>query len=109
MKMPDDQLDDLLRTWQVRAVAPEGMVREVRARLSRVEEEGTVWDRVAAWLFQPVTVSAAVAAAVVVGVMAALPGRAEAGGQGAAREDYVRSINPFAGGLRAARLTDGIF
>jgi len=98
MKMPDDRLDDLLRTWQVRAVAPEGMVREVRARLGRVEQEGTVWDRVAAWLFRPVTVSAALAAAVVGGVMAALPGRAEAAGQGAAREDYVRSINPFVGG-----------
>jgi hypothetical protein len=98
MKMPDDQLDDLLRTWQVRAVAPEGMAREVRARLGRVEEEGTVWDRAAAWLFRPVTVSAALAAAVVGGVMAALPGRAEAEGPGAAREDYVRSINPFMGG-----------
>ncbi len=96
MKMPDDQLDDLLRTWQVRAVAPEGMLREVRARLRCVEEEGTVWDRVAAWLFRPVTVSAALAAAVVGGVMAALPGRVEAAGPGAAREDYVRSINPFA-------------
>ena len=97
MKMPDDQLDDLLRTWQVRAVAPEGMAREVRVRLSRVEEEGTVWDRVAAWLFRPGTVSAALAAAVVGGGMAALPGRAEAEGPGEAREDYVRSINPFAG------------
>ena len=91
---PDDPLDDLLKSWDVPPAVPERFAATVHARIANASEPSP-WERFAARLFQPLPLSAATAAALAMGLFAALPSRSLADTQGDHGSDYLRSISPF--------------
>jgi len=95
MSPPDDPLDDLMASWQVPAAVPERFAASVHARLAKAALPSP-WEKFAAILFQPLPLSAATAAALAAGVLAALPGHSPASTQNDPGADYLRSISPFA-------------
>jgi hypothetical protein len=95
MTPPDDPLDDLMASWQVPAAVPERFAASVHARIAK-SALPSPWEKFAALLFRPLPLSAATAAALTAGVLAALPGRSVADTQGDPGKDYLRSISPFA-------------
>lgn len=95
MTPPDDPLDDLMASWQVPAAVPERFAAGVHARIAKAALPSP-WERFAALLFRPLPLSAATAAALAAGFLAALPIRSLAETRRDPGADYLRSISPFA-------------
>ncbi len=95
MTPPDDPLDDLMASWKVPAAVPERFAAGVHARIARAALPSP-WEKFATLLFRPLPLSAATAAALAAGILAALPSRSLADTQSDPGSDYLRSISPFA-------------
>jgi hypothetical protein len=95
MTPPGDPLDDLMASWQVPAAVPVRFAAGVHARLAKAAVPSP-WEHFATLLFRPLPLSAATAAALAAGVLAALPSRSLADHQNDPGADYLRSISPFA-------------
>ena len=95
MTPPDDPLDDLMTSWKVPAAVPERFAASVHTRIARAALPSP-WEKFATLLFRPLPLSAATAAALAAGILAALPSRSLAEIQNDPGADYLRSISPFA-------------